>query len=121
MILGNIVKGWDGYLNKPSKSQQATSKRPRLYECERIFSSCSVMSQHRKDEASQDHPILKRKIQNISPKIAGKSKSIKKSKHKKMKSKKNRAPFESSSEDVGIFAPMKSDSGSVDDDISVNT
>ncbi len=82
-----------------------TQKKPRLYQCERVFSDSSTTSPLRKEENGQEHPTLKRKSQNQALKVAkelDKTKISKKSKYKKLKSKqRKKLPFDSSSEAFG--------------------
>ena len=120
-LLGNIIKGWDGYLNKPSKPQAAlTQKKPRLYACERIFSASSVTSPLHKEDDTHNHPILKRKAPNL---IAKPSKDIdkpkpnkKSNKHKKLKNKtKKRTPYDSSSDVHGFSAIKEENNESLED------
>eukprot|EP00826_Nyctotherus_ovalis_P051349 TRINITY_DN6412_c0_g1_i10.p1 TRINITY_DN6412_c0_g1~~TRINITY_DN6412_c0_g1_i10.p1 ORF type:complete len:153 (-),score=45.00 TRINITY_DN6412_c0_g1_i10:43-501(-) len=121
--LGNVIKGWDGYLNKPSKPQATlTQKKPRLYACERIFSASSVTSPLNKEDEAQNHPILKRKSINSATKPSKdieKPKSNKKSSKykKKLKSKSKKLAYDSSSDLLGLSvgALMKEEnSGSMD-------
>lgn len=119
--LGNIIKGWDGYLNKPTKPQTAlTQKKPRLYACERIFSASSVTSPLNKEDEAHNHPILKRKAPSSlikTPKDLDKLKSNKKlNKHKKLKNKiRKRTPYDSSSEVHGFSAMKEENNESLED------
>ena len=73
-----------------------------------MFSDSSTSSPLRKEEAAQDHPILKRKSHNSTNKIAkdaDRSKVIKKQKQKKLKSKlRKKTPYDGSS-DALEFSP----------------
>ena len=45
MNLGNIIKGWDGYLlSKTSKSQPFALKKPKINQNDLLFSMSSVTS-----------------------------------------------------------------------------
>ena len=106
--LGNVIKGWDGYLNKPNKPAVAnpTQKKAKFFMSERMFSDSSITSRLRREEPMQDRPVLKRKTpysMNKLGKDMDRLKVQKKAKSKKAKQKQRKKPlFEGSSEGFGL-------------------
>ncbi len=106
--LGNVIKGWDGYLNKPNKPSitNPSQKKAKFFMSERVFSDSSTTSRLRREEPMQDRAVLKRKAPYSISKLEkgiDRLKLPKKSKSKKTKQKQRKKPlFEASSEGFGM-------------------